>query len=172
VNRRQILTPLKANKLRDLPRRSASEPRAVSHLAPILAARPVNGRAVAAEIGHDLTHVAATLPENAVAATGQVQARLEGARRACGGPNFWFHRDGRRSPKVARPASMPCESAFRPQGSQKARRAKARDTTTKTKHDWNRLDATTQLFCNRFDSSKWRGCFGVSDWVGTSCNDL
>ena len=56
------------------------------------------------------------------------------------------HRDGRRSPKFARPASMPCESAFRPQGSQKARRAKARDATTKTKHDWNRLDATTHSF--------------------------
>jgi hypothetical protein len=34
--------------------------------------------------------------------------RARGERR---GPHFWFHRDGRRSPKFARPASMPCESA-------------------------------------------------------------
>jgi hypothetical protein len=42
---------------------------------------------------------------------GSKSSRSWGARRTCGGPNFWFHRDGRRSPKFARPASMPYESA-------------------------------------------------------------
>ena len=42
---------------------------------------------------------------------------------------------------------------------------------TKTKHDWNRLDATTHSFATA-PLLKMEECFEGSDWVGTSRNDL